>query len=224
MKHKVVVCCWNSGHETELSLTKKQEEKLARQIPELKAVCPVCRNDEVGNMSIFIKEGQTLYDLSKVYQCRHGHVTTIGTFNNGMLHCKYGPGSEDFENIEGTIKELEILIDKKVISCNHVKENGKFCGCKLKPIDDHELSYRQVHGIRTKTRLGDLWDKAGIEPVTQGRHDKEGNYTATKTELANRERLKKIRKRNIKKHPGKRINKATKKIYQRRSKNSINID
>jgi thymidine kinase len=38
--HKVVVCCWEHGHRTELFMTVKQEDKLVKKIGKLKAVCP----------------------------------------------------------------------------------------------------------------------------------------------------------------------------------------
>jgi hypothetical protein len=222
-KQRVVVCCWRAGHETELALTRKQEEKLAKQIPELKAVCPSCKDQ--GNFPIFIKEGSTVFAGSKVYRCRNGHITTISPFSNGMLHVTFGPGHENFVNIEGTLEELQEIIDTKDVSCYHVKDNGKQCDCKLKPVDDFMLSYPQAAGIKTKTRVGDLWDKAGLEPVRTGGYDKDGNYQESRSQRANMERLKKMRRtRNIPvdQHPGKRMNRPTKTTYDKRSKQEIN--
>jgi hypothetical protein len=222
-KHEVIICCWHKGHNNIVSCTKKQEEKLAKQIPLLKAVCPTCRDNNEGNQSIFIKEGTTIFSAGKLYTCRHGHITTVSAFNNGMLHVRFGNGPEDFVNIEGHIEEIAELLDKKDISCHYVKKNNRVCDCKLKPVDDFVLSYPGGSNIKTKQRLGDLWDKAGVEPVRGGVYDKTGEYKETRSERANRERLNRMRKRNISedRHPGKRINKATKKDYGRRSKNEI---
>ena len=221
---RVVVCCWKHGHETELYMTKRQEEKLNKQIPQLKAVCPVCREEGHGNQPIFIKEGETLFMTPKSYKCRHGHVTRISAFANGMLHVAFGNGDEDYVNIEGTIEEIEELLDTKDISCHHVRDYGRRCDCKLKAVDDAVISYPGSAGIKTTTRLGDLWDKAGAEPVRSGNYDDQGNYHGTRTEEANRERLRRMQKRNLPKdrHPGKRIDKATKKDYGRRSKSEVN--
>jgi len=222
-QHKVVVCCWNKGHMTDLAMTLRQEQGLDKKIANLKAVCPTCRNDEEGNQAIFIYEGETTF-TPKTYKCRHGHVTCVRAFTNGMLNVTFGYSRESFFNIEGLIEELEELVDKKDISCHHVKENGRRCDCKLKPIDNFTLEYPGGAGIKTKTRVGDLWDKAGAEPVRSGNYDKDGYYHGTKSETANRERLKRMRKRNMseEKHPGKRITKATKRSYDRRSKNEVN--
>ena len=223
-KYNIAVCCWGKGHVTELSMTKTKEEKLNRQIDTMKAVCPTCRNDEGGNQPIFISQSPEIFNPSKLYQCRHGHVTNVGAFTNGMLHVKFGSGQHDFENTEGTIEELEELIDKKAISCHHVKENGRQCNCKLSPMDDLSLQYPSSIGIKTRTRVGDLWDKAGIDPVRSGGYDKDGNYNKGTGEQANKARLEGLRKRNAKNSnsPGERITKATTKNYGRRSKGSVN--
>jgi len=219
-KHIVVIGCWEKGHVTELLMTKKQEETLCRKIDKMKAVCPVCRDEGVGNQSITILRGETRFTLDKSYQCRHGHMTNVGAFSNGMLHVKSSSGRSDFENIEGTIEELEELIDKKTISCHHVDEKGQQCGCKLKPMDNLQLEYPVVTGIKTRTRVGDLWDKAGADVVRTGGYDKDGNHTSGTGQEGNKARLEAMRRLNAKnsKSPGKRITKPTNKIYNRRSR------
>lgn len=195
-QHKVVVCCWSHGHETELSMTRLQEEKLAKQIPKLKAVCPTCRESDNGNQAIFIKHGDTVFGSHKTFVCRHGHTSLVSPFSSGMLHIRFGPGEDDFTNIKGTIEELEELIDNKDITCYHTKVNNQACGCKLKAVDSSSLSYPETVGIKTKTRLGDLWDRAGAEPVRNGSYDADGNWSTSRTEKANLERLKNMRKGN----------------------------
>ncbi len=225
-KYAVVVCCWLHGHKTDLAMTKLQEERLGRQIGKLQAVCPVCRANEEGNQSIFILDGKTLFNPGKTYQCRHGHVSRIGAFTSGMCNVSFGHNREDFVNMEGTIEELKELIDKKTISCHHVRENGRPCGCKLKETDDFVLQYPDSVSIKTTTRVGDLWDKHGLEPVRSGGYDGSGHYRGTKSEKANLARLKRVRERNTPadRHPGKRIDKSTTKIQRRRSKSDVNPD
>jgi hypothetical protein len=219
-KHKVVVCCWKHGHETEFLMTRAQEERLVRQIPKLKAVCPVCRDETGTNEEIFIKEGQTLVSSHKVYKCEDGHPTIIGAFTNNMLHTRFGPGNDDFENVEGGIDDLQDLVDNGDIICNH---DG--CGKPLRAADDSVLRLPGSSNFKVKTRLGDLWDKAGAEPVRPGSYDQNGHYSDTHSEKANRHRLEQMRKRNMAedRHPGKRITKATKRQYGRKSKNDINM-
>lgn len=221
MKSKVVVCCWNKGHLSELILTRSQEDKLSKQIPKLQAVCPLCRNSGDGNRPIFIKEGATLFDAAKTFLCSSGHVSTISAFNNGMLHVKFGPGSEDFFNIEGTPDELQNLLDEHEIVCHH-----KECGAPLSAVDDFVMTVPKGTSIKTRTRVGDLWDRNNIEPVRQGYYNsKDGEYVSNRTEIANRERLKKIRQRNVSEDrlPGKRVDKPTDKNYGYKSKDQINF-
>jgi len=221
-KSKVVVCCWLHGHETEQLLTRRQEEALGPKIAKGKAVCPVCRDAGLGNQPIFIKEGQTIIGSSKMFQCKDGHVTTVSAFTNGMLHVKFGPGNEDFVNIEGTIEDLDELIDSGEIFCHHDCE-GESCGLTLSATDDSTLSLPVANNIKTRTRVGDLWDRHGVDPVRPGHYDGDGHYKETRSERANKARLEKMRERNVaeNKLPGKRITKPTKKTYSRRSKDSI---
>lgn len=222
--HKVVVCCWLHGHMTEMTMTLRQEETLVQKIKKLKAVCPECRDASLGNQAIFIQEGHSVFNPSKLYQCEHGHITTIGAFNNGMLHLAFGVNSDDFVNVEGTIEELPELIDSKDISCHHVRADGKQCDGKFRAVDSFVLTYPNPAGIKTKTRVGDLWDRAGVEPVRPGNYDDNGHYKQTRSEVANRERLNRMRDRNTPadRQPGRRIDRPTNKTYDRRSKSDIN--
>lgn len=221
--HSVILYCWLRGHKTDMTMTLRQEEALVTKIKKLKAVCPECRNTQLGNQSIFIQEGRTIVNPSKLYQCTQGHTTAVNAFTNGMLNVRFGIGHEDFVNIEGTIEELPEIIDSKEVVCHHVHD-GQACDLALKPIDDLVLTYPNLTNIKTKTRIGDLWDRAGVEPVRTGTYDDKGNYQETKSQVANRERLKKIRDRNIssERQPGKRIDQATEKRYRRRSKSEVN--
>lgn len=221
--HKVAVCCWKHGHVSVLNMSLRSEEGLIKKIGNLKAVCPVCRESGFGNQPIFIKEGRTLLSSPKVYQCEHGHATSIRAFGNGMLHVEFGHDFGNFINIEGVPEELEELVNANEISCYHVSEDGETCDCNLKPVDDYSLSAPTAAGIKTKTRVGDLWDRSGIEPVRSGGYDSDGEYKHTRSELANRERLKRLRQRNIAadRMPGRRIDKATNNEYERRSKNEV---
>jgi hypothetical protein len=225
-KHLVRVTCWPHSHVSDLGLTLKQEERLARQIPKMQAVCPKCTQLENGNQPIVITEGRTLVHPTKYYTCRHGHLTGIAAFKSGMLNVTYGPG-DNFVNIEGTAEELPELIDSKQIACNHMitGKTERRCVCKLKPVDDSPLVYPEGTNFKTKRRLGDIWDKNGMEPVRPGTYDRDGNFDESKTDRANRARLKVMRKdrRNTseQRQPGQRIDHATDTDYGHKSKTQL---
>lgn len=211
-KRVITICCWYKGHQTQLTMNAAQEETLHRKIQKVKAVCPVCRNEDGSNRPIFVT-----YPNTKLYQCSNGHVTTITPLNGNMLHVKYGNEGEDFSNMYAELNELDSLIDNLDISCHHC--DGKLCA-----VDDLQLHHQKAPGIKTKTRVGDIWDKRGIEPVRNGSYDQDHNYQATRTEKANMARLKQIRKqRNISESriPGQRVDRPTDTTYERRNKNDI---
>lgn len=210
--HEVIVCCWRNGHETRLIMNLREEHILAKKINKHKVVCPVCRNAGHGNCDIFIKSGKTVLYPGKLYQCENGHVNVIAPIGNDIMNIQFN--NESF-NVNCTIEKLSNMIDTKRVICQHSD-----CHSSLKPVDDFILSSPVAPGIRTKTRVGDLWDRAGIEPVRSGHYDQTGDYVSTKTEIANKKRLSKVRERNISENrlPGKRIDKPTDRIYNRRNK------
>lgn len=222
--HKVVICCWFCGQESDFVMNKRQEETLERKIKKGLAVCPRCRDVDHVNRPVFIKAGETLFSTGKVYRCEHGHAHVIAAFANGVLNVEFGPGQEDFVNIDCKPDELAELIDTKDISCYHVI-NGQSCDGKLSAVDDERLECPVAPGIKTKTRLGDLWDKHNITPVRQGKYNKDGEYSATQSEKANRHRLQRMRERNVpvNKLPGKIMDKPTNKKYSRRPKSDIDF-
>lgn len=223
--HNVVVRCWNCGHTISFNMTIRQEENLVRKIRNNKVSCPVCTNGSKGTQYVFIEAGHSVMNLGKLYQCKHGHISAIAAFVGGPLNIQFGNGAEMFVNVDGTIEELSELIDKKEISCHHVSGGDITCDCKLLPVDDTILSYPSSPGFKVRTRIGDVWDKHGIEPVRNG-HYTNDDYQATRSEKANRERLSKIRERNVPldRIPGQRIDKPTDRQYSRRTKQEIKPD
>jgi hypothetical protein len=222
MKEVVKVICWSKGHVTELAETRKKTEKLYRKMECLQAVCPHCRNAGDGNQGIVPIEGPGLFDAGKIFQCDHGHITIISAFGNGFLHTKHGLGL--YVNIEAEIQELEELVDTKELFCNHVVDDKKVCRGQLKPIDDKVLTKPSAPGIKTKTRVGDLWDRARLEPVRSGSYDEGGNYHATRTEIGNRARLKRMKRRRVVENGPDTIsrNRTTETDYGHRSKGDVN--
>ena len=217
-KHEVDITCWTCGHVETMIMNRRQEDSLEKKIPEMKAVCPRCRAEERGNQPIFISRGETLYNPGKVFICEHGHVNVVGAFNNGWLHIRTGHRSHT--NIEGRIEDMETMLDSGDLSCQYEDEEENVCTGKLTAIDDSFLSYAGEVSFKTRVRVGDLWDKNGIDPVRPGHYDGDGHYHQTKSEKSNKDRLRKMQKRNTpeSKMPGKRLDKPTDKIYNRKPK------
>ena len=196
MKQLVRVCCWTHGHVNDLFLNKKQEEKMSAKIPLLKAVCPTCRNDLGENNEIFIKSGQTIFDNGrKIFQCSDGHINIVSAFYGDMINIRVS--HDKFENISLKIEDVKDL---------HCRHDG--CQHKISPIDDSILALPSVLKFRTKTRVGDVWDKHQLRPVRSPSITNSGDLDDDGTTKANKARLKSIRKKRhipIDKLPGKLI-------------------
>jgi hypothetical protein len=230
MVHYLVkIICWNHSHMNEIQLTRKQAIALPNKVECGKAVCPDCRNDGLGNQPFEIIESPALlYNNSiKPYKCRHGHMTTISAFAHDMFHVRFGANRQAFENVSGKLEELEEMIDNKEIVCNHTLESGKQCSCKLVALDNVSLDKPYTMQFKTKTRVGDIWDKAGLEPGRPAVYDRDGNVAESKTDKANRARLNAMRSRNRNvsedRLPGKVIHQSSDTRYRRRDKNSIDF-
>lgn len=218
-KYEVIVRCWEKGHETKELMTKKQEEKLVANIASGRVLCPVCKS------RLALVSGSTIFNMQKSMGCSAGHMTTIGAFSNDTLHVRFGHGDEDFLNTSGRPEELQEILDTKEIVCYH-KNGEQVCGCSLEPLDDTLLEIPHATSIKTRTRVGDLWDKAKAEPVRNGSYDGDGNYSESRTRKSNLERLKRIRKnRNIPvdRHPGTKMDRPTDNVHGPRNKNSIDF-
>lgn len=221
-KSLVKIMCWKRSHVTELAMNKAQEQKLEADIPKMKKVCPDCKPE---NCAITIVSGTTVFNPSKAYRCEKGHLSLISPLGDQLNVC-FGPGGDEFVNVHGSIADLPNLLDNGDIACNHVVD-GNPCDCKLTAVDDFTLSYPSAPAIKTRMRIGDLWDRHGIEPVRTGSYDGNGGYNESRSQKANKDRLARMnRQRNTSKdrQPGKAINKATKKDYGRRDKSSVNPD
>lgn len=220
-KHQVITCCWRCGFQVEQFLTLSQEERLANKLENGKLTCPRCLQEYEIISEVFIVSGQTRWKNSvKLFRCDNGHITAISAIggNTKLLHIRYG--NNKFYNIEGSIDDLQNIIDAGDICCYHNNEFGEECIMTLRPIDDVQLEYPELHAIKTKTRIGDLWDRSGIEPVRNGTYDGNYEYNESKSQKANRERLKNIRTiRNIEADKLPKtvsINKPTDRIYKKK--------
>jgi hypothetical protein len=123
-----------------------------------KRVCPSCQPDNV-RLSPFEPETSSFVN-DKKYACKHGHVTSFVPFTSGMINVTWG---EEFENVPGRPEDVQEWIEQGTLKCRHTSVNAtgrkRKCACKLKPVDDAVLAYGNSFGIKTKTRVGDIWDK-----------------------------------------------------------------
>ena len=204
---RLVLRCWEHGHEIEVGVAPGQIEKFLVKCKKLKNVCPDCKPAN-KHLALVYNEYNSLFSY-KAYQCRHGHLTLVSSYGESAhrLSVSWGPTHDDQENVDGMIDDLPELIDQKTIACHHIKGNGKQCGCKLKACDDASLSYPQFSNFKTKTRVEDVWRKYGVADPKVGSYDERTSdprsnykpkYNATEFEKRNKERLKRMqRSRNI---------------------------
>lgn len=174
--------CWKCSGCFE---NKQKTKKLIRLLTERRVACVNC-----GTTTLFLLEKNNFIS-HKLYKCDNSHLTCVSPFSNGTIHLRYGNESDDFININGTINQIDNL---ESFRCYHLE-----CNQKLHPLNNDLLDYPNVLLFKTRTRVGDLWDKDGIEPVKPGRYNNNTyEYEATKTEQANKHRLKNMRRpRNI---------------------------
>lgn len=220
-KSLVKIICWEQSHVTDLVLNATQERKLESDIPKMKKVCPNCKPD---NRPIVIVSGSTVFSSPKAYRCSHGHLSLISPMDT-MLHVVFGPQNDDFVNIVGSLDELANLITNNDITCHHTTD-GKMCDSSLVALDDFQLSYPSAPSVKTRVRVGDLWDRHGIEPVRPGAYDRNFEYNETRSEKANKHRLdglKKERRIPLDRLPGKVMKKPTKRSTTRRDKSSLDF-
>lgn len=228
---KLILRCWDHSHKVELDIPKKKVEKFLRQCEALKKVCPECKPENKHLVPVYDESNPFLN--TKAYSCSHGHLTLITPFGESAarVSVQWGQDPEQRENVDVTLEELEDLIDSKGISCNHVVDDGKgghrVCGCKLKALDDTTLDYISVPGLKTKTRVADVWKKYGVPDPEVGdfdpvKADKDNpfmpQYRETEFEKRNKERIGEMkRKRNIAEErlPGTPISRPTKKRYKK---------
>jgi hypothetical protein len=172
-------------------------------------VCPICRTqDEPVNSKIvpFDEEQQEQwYDRTCEFSCKHGHITEFYPFTNGMINISWTleNGEEVYENIQATPHQLKDMLDKKELFCRHniiSEKSGKkrVCRCKMKSVSGLSLELpRSTIGIKTKVRVGDVWDKARCPEPVRGNYERaKGGMIYKETEFERRagRRIKDMRK------------------------------
>lgn len=197
MKNKVTIICKECCHVMDVSISHKQEIVIEKSIKRNAKVCPLCGG------SIVIIYGETVFNPSKPYKCKKGHLALVALLGEKFVNISYH--DDTFCNMEE--------FDNK---CN--------CGEELVEIDDFVPICGSAPAVKTKTRVGEIWDKKGIEPVRSGTYTKNGDYIHSRSQELNQERMRKMRKqRNIQEEmlPGRAIKNPTKRDYGYRSKESL---
>jgi hypothetical protein len=172
-------------------------------------VCPICRTQDPPVNSKIVPfdedEQQKWFDRSCKFACKHGHITEIYPFTNGMMNISWNleDGEEVYDNIKATPDEMHTMLDSKELHCKHniiSEKTGRkrVCRCKMKSVTGLPLEVpRNTIGIKTRVRVGDIWDKAGCpEPVRGNYETHRGGmvYKETEFERRSERRIKDMRK------------------------------
>ncbi len=159
--------CQKQGHVISVELSSEADlKKFKNKCSKLLKVCPLCKPE---NVQIVECDNPNKWSDVIVLECSCKHQTTVSMFSHGGLHFKWGSDSNQFINIDG---ELDDLLKTKKMKCLHM-HNDKVCGKKLKKIGG-DLSLPSAPSIKTRVRVGDIWDKA---KVPEARHS---SYTSSR--------------------------------------------
>jgi hypothetical protein len=199
MKTPLTCRCWNNSHLNINNLSEKLHNKSISKIEAGQLVCQAC-----GSQLCPLYSTAILFP-SKPYTCESGHLNVLFAFKDGKVNIKWGNASEDSINIFEVDSDIKELIEKGKISCYHLV-NGVKCSHALSSLDETPLEAPTVQQAKTKTRVGDLWDRHGLESVKPSHYTNDGQFIESKTDVANKARLEKMsRDRSISNHPGTKI-------------------
>lgn len=184
-------CSKNEEHYICLQLTDSETTRMQSKFERGKAVCPHCKPENSPMVLSQDPEANNKFaEDSSVIICKHGHITRVSAFKNGMLNFSWG---NNFENIEGYPEDLDDIL--KEFKCRHLiqsRNGSKFCDSELERVDDGP-SVPNTPGLKIKVRVGDIWDKAKVPEPRKGGYDKDFNYRPSEFERANARRLKDMR-------------------------------
>lgn len=212
-------------------LIKKATLRNARGQPLI--VCPYCKPENVSLNPCDPDEKTFIDQFAKKFHCKHGHVTTVYPFANGVCNVSCGDTQENIEADPVTMLEL---IEDGIVKCPHTQANDSACDGKITPIDNTPLEIPKTHGLKTRVRVGDVWDKNHCPEPKASEHKIVKRHGVTDAEFQETEfsrRMKrraqdkgiwvyddkakkqvKIKKRRISKKSGEIITKSTKDSYR----------
>jgi len=225
MTNRYFQCDSNNKHIISLDIPDNAYDKFLKLCDKLKRVCPHCKPLNI-KINPIDEPKISSFDVHKSFACKNGHITNVSLFTNGMIHFKWDQG---YINVEGNKENADDVI--KTFKCKNL-HNDKECNKKIKAVDDTILDYPGFINIKTKVRVGDIWDKAGCpEPKSSG-YNNEMEFHESEFDKRNKNRIsdmhngkitvfddksgkQKVIKRERLNNPiGTPINKPTKKSYK----------
>ena len=199
MKKKIIARCWEKSHLNVAEVSEKLHSKYIQKMEKGILVCQEC-----GSRLCPLYSPEIMFN-SKAYACSDGHLNTLFAFKDGKINITWGSSFEDSNCVTGTDQDVESFVKNGHITCHH-SLNGVKCSKEMQPLDDLVLKAPTMQQAKTKTRVGDLWDKNGIESVKPSHYTNDGQFVQSKTDAANKLRLEKMqRERAVSNHPGKKI-------------------
>lgn len=223
-------CTTNEQHIIAVNLPadKRQHERWMMLFARGKRVCPYCKPTNSPLVPCDPPTGK--FSNDKLYHCSKGHVTKAYAFTNGYCGVEWGSDIEEHANMKTSPPEMMAKITNGEIKCRAVvlgkNDLPRLCNCKLKPTDDAILALPDSYGIKTKTRVGDVWDSAKC-PRPQDSHyrfvtkkgQKDAEFVVTEFDKRNKKRVDNMRReRNSPMKKGRRkLKKPTDKNYRDRS-------
>jgi len=196
-KSKIYSC--EKGHKI-LSDTKNERRFLAG-----KMVCGVCGNK-------FIEHKSASWSADKHFLCENGHIITIAAFKSRMCNFSWGNGQQEFVNVEMSPEALSDKLKAGEVAC---PAGDGSCNKILVALEDCNLQIPQIMGIKTKTRVGDIWDRSGCPEPKAGRYDKNYNFKESTFTKVNKERVKNLRTTRNTRPAGEVISRPTKRNYRK---------
>lgn len=199
------------GHILTFVLADKAYKKFVKLCNKLLRVCSQCKPENVRIAPTDenpVSEFNKKWGNSGVLTCKHGHVTKVSAFADGSLHFRWGDDDGQYKNFtDSNIDQLSNILNKKLFKCFHVLEkDGKYklCSLKLKLVDGGPEIPVGLPGIKTRVRVGDIWDKAGVpEPRHSSYEIKKykgmnvAEFKETEFDRRNKKRLERMRSGEI---------------------------
>lgn len=183
MKQEFICRCWKKSHLVQLDLHRSKHRSYIEKCGQLKIVCPQCKPE---NVKLEPLKAEGIFNVGKAYKCKEGHLNIVSAFGTGFINIQ---GPEKFENPNIHVEDLK----GQRLACQH---DG--CGLHIEAVDDSIIEIPQANAIKTKTRIGDVWDKNRVEPVRTGSYNQDGVYSESITQQKNSDRLQRMkRNRNI---------------------------
>ncbi len=197
-KSKIFAC--QKGHKI-VSIAKNDNKLITGRI-----VCGTCQTN-------FTEYKSANWSAEKHFICDGGHIITISPFANGQCNMSWGNGDNEFTNVSHHPDEMTQMLNEQKVACPAGKEDSP-CDKVLRALEDGVLAVPKVMGIKTRVRVGDVWDKYKCPEPKIGSYDKEFRFKQTEFAKTNKARVKKIREQRNTNPAGEVIDRATKRKYR----------